>query len=71
VTRYVIPEACTKIVDTIVSAKRDVLHDASNICKTRVTQDPIQWERPHHGILTRELTEDLDRHVLSYQSGPH
>ena len=37
VTRYVIPEACEKIVYTIVSAKRDTLRDDSSICKTRVT----------------------------------
>ena len=32
----VIPDAFSKIVYSIVSVKRDELHDASNICKTRV-----------------------------------
>ena len=31
VTRYVIPESCTNIVYSIVSAKRDTFRDASSI----------------------------------------
>ena len=37
VTRYVIPEACTNIVYSIVSSKRHAFRDVSSICKTRVT----------------------------------
>jgi hypothetical protein len=37
VTRYVIPETCPNIANSIVSVKRDAFRDASSICKTRVT----------------------------------
>ena len=44
VTCYVIPEACSNIAYSIVSAKRDAFRDASSICKTRVTSVTVMGD---------------------------
>ncbi len=44
VTRYVIPEACSNIVYSIASAKRDAFHDTSSISKTRVTSVTVMGD---------------------------